>query len=300
MSMKNIVVIGSLNMDQVTRVHKTPKVGETVSGNGLHYNPGGKGANQAVALGKLSANVTMIGKVGNDSFGHQLKTNLSEMNVKDQVKVSEDASTGLAIIMVNDNADNSIVVIEGANGELKPEEVNTGWFNEMEYVVVQLEIPIETVFEVLKQAKQLGKTTFLNPAPAKTLSHELLILVDYLVVNETEFEQISGIEFQVPQDLIEGYKKIGVKNIILTLGTKGAWFYDGNDMFHTPAKVVKAIDTTAAGDSFIGGFIYELSKGSTVEQAMSFATEVAAFTVTKLGAQSALPFLSDLSRGQKL
>lgn len=294
MSMKKIVVVGSLNMDQVTRVHKTPKVGETVSGNGLHYNPGGKGANQAVALGMLGANVTMIGKVGNDSFGQQLKTNLSEMNVKDQVKVSEDASTGLAIIMVNDNADNSIVVIEGANGDLKPEEVNTGWFNEMEYVVVQLEIPIETVFEVLRQAKQLGKTTFLNPAPAKILSHELLTLVDYLVVNETEFEQISGIEFQAPQDLIAGYKKIGVENIILTLGTKGAWFYDGKNKFHTPAKVVKAVDTTAAGDSFIGGFIYELSKGNNVNQAMTFATEVAAFTVTKLGAQSAMPFLSEV------
>lgn len=300
MHMKNILVVGSLNMDQVTRVHKTPKIGETVSGNGLHHNPGGKGANQAVALGKLGANVTMIGKVGNDTFGQQLRANLSEMNVKDQVKVTEHASTGLAFIMVNDDADNSIVVIKGANGEIKPEEVSSDWFNGVDYVVLQLEIPMDTVFEVLKQAKQLGKTTFLNPAPVMPLSHELLSFVDYLVVNETEFEQISGIAYLEPQDLMKGYEIIGVKNIILTLGKKGAWFYNGEDRFHTPARAVKAVDTTAAGDSFIGGFIYELSKGNSVEQAMAFATEVAAFTVTKLGAQSALPFLSELNRGHAL
>lgn len=300
MSMKNIVVIGSLNMDQVTRVHKTPKIGETVSGNGLHHNPGGKGANQAVALGKLGANVTMIGKVGNDTFGHQLKANLAEMNVKDNVEVTENASTGLAFIMVNDNADNSIVVIEGANGEIRPEDVNSEWFNKMDYVALQLEIPLETVYEVLKQSKKLGKITFLNPAPAKALDDQLLELVDYLVVNETEFEQISGISYTQHNDLIKGYEKIGVKNIILTLGTKGAWFYDGVKQFHTPAKVVKAVDTTAAGDSFIGGFIYELSRGGTAQQAMEFATEVAAFTVTKLGAQSALPYLSDVNRGKKI
>lgn len=300
MTQKNILVIGSLNMDQVTQVDHTPRVGETVMGSGLHLNPGGKGANQAVAMGKLGANVKMIGMVGSDAHGAELKMNLSKMGVIDAIGVTDLAQTGTALIMVGADADNSIVVIEGANGELKPERVEASWFEGVDIVVLQLEIPYETVKKSLEMAKKLGKLTVLNPAPAKALDSELLAHVDILVVNETEFEWVSGVHYTDLDALKAGYAKLGVKQLVLTLGKNGATYYDGETITHVPAMVVKAIDTTAAGDSFIGGLIYECSKGTSMVKALTFATEVAAYTVTKLGAQSALPSMADLEERRKL
>lgn len=300
MTQKRILVIGSLNMDQVTRVDHTPRVGETVMGGGLHLNPGGKGANQAVAMGKLGADVTMIGMVGSDASGSELKMNLSNMGVLDAVSVSDSAPTGTAWIMVNADADNSIVVIEGANGELKPEHVHVSWFDGIDIVVLQLEIPYETVKTALQIAKSLGKLTVLNPAPAKALDFDMLSNVDILVVNETEFERVSGVHYSGSESLISGYEKLGIKQLVLTLGKDGAIYYDGVATTQVPARVVKAIDTTAAGDSFIGGMLYEYSRGASMAEALTFATEVAAYTVTKLGAQSALPSMSDLEERRKL
>ena len=287
MTQKKILVIGSLNMDQVTQVNRTPKVGETVMGSNLHLNPGGKGANQAVAMGKLGADVKMIGMVGSDASGTELKMNLSNMGVIDDVSVTDLAPTGTAWIMVGADADNSIVVIEGANGELKPEHVNASWFEGVDIVVLQLEIPYETVKIALKMAKELGKFTILNPAPAKALDCVLLSYVDMLVVNETEFEIVSNVHYKDMNTLIAGYTKLGIKQLVLTLGKDGAIYYDGETATQVPARVVKAVDTTAAGDSFIGGMLYEYSRGASMAEALAFATEVAAFTVTKLGAQSA-------------
>ena len=300
MKQKRILVIGSLNMDQVTRVDHTPRVGETVMGGGLHLNPGGKGANQAVAMGKLGADVTMIGMVGSDASGAELKMNLSNMGVLDAVSVTDSAPTGTAWIMVNANADNSIVVIEGANGELKPEHVHASWFDGIDIVVLQLEIPYETVKTALQIAKSLGKLTVLNPAPAKVLDFDMLSNVDILVVNETEFERVSGVHYSGSESLISGYEKLGIKQLVLTLGKDGAIYYDGVTATQVPARVVKAVDTTAAGDSFIGGMLYEYSRGASMAEALTFATEVAAYTVTKLGAQSALPSMSDLEERRKL
>jgi len=300
MIQRKILVIGSLNMDQVTRVDHTPRVGETVTGSGLHLNPGGKGANQAVALGKLGADVTMIGMVGSDASGAELKMNLSNMGVVDAVSVTDSAPTGTAWIMVNANADNSIVVIEGANGALKPEHVNTSWFDNVDIVVLQLEIPYETVKKALEMAKSLGKLTVLNPAPAKALDFDMLSNVDILIVNETEFELVSDVHFTGIEALKTGYEKLGIKQLVLTLGKDGAIYYDGETATNVPARVVKAVDTTAAGDSFIGGMLYAYSRGASMAQALTFATEVAAFTVTKLGAQSALPSMADLEERRKL
>ncbi|MDW7660944.1 MAG: ribokinase [Bacillota bacterium] len=297
---KKILVIGSLNMDLVTQVEQTPRVGETVAGRGLIYNPGGKGANQAVAMGKLGADVTMVGMVGDDVSGEELKQNLAVMNVHDKVGLAADAPTGMALIMVNDNADNSIVVIEGANGNLKPEIVQKSWFDNMDILVMQLEVPMETVSKCMALARESGLFTVLNPAPAKVLSKELLNNLDLLVVNETEFETLSGTEFKDPQDLAHGYEMLGVKSIVLTLGENGAWYFDGDQLLHVPAYKVKAVDTTAAGDSFIGGLLTKISKGSSMKEALEFATEVAAFTVTRLGAQKSLPTLEELLERRKL
>ncbi len=292
--MKKILVIGSLNMDIVVSVKTTPKVGETVSGKILKTNPGGKGANQAVAMAKLGADVTMIGKVGNDEHGHDLKKNLAEMNVKDQVAMVENSPTGTAFIMLNDNKDNSIVVIAGANGDVEKGEVCEEWFFECDYVVLQNEIKEEVVEHIIRVAHNLGKKVVLNLAPARLISKEALEKVDIFVVNETEFEFISGFEYKDDEDIIQGYDKLKVGSIILTLGSKGAKYYDGKDILSQECEKVDVVDTTAAGDSFIGGFMYSLSKGETIEKCLKFANQVAGYTVTKLGAQSALPFLSDL------
>lgn len=278
-------------MDQVTQVQQTPRVGETVHGKGLFLNPGGKGANQAAAMGKLGGDVTMIGRVGDDPNGVELKKQLVAQNVKDRVQVVEGVATGLAMIMVNANADNSIVVIEGANGALTEDLVNEQWFENQDIVVMQLETPEETVLKALKMARALGKRTVLNPAPAKALSRELLSNVDLLIVNESEFETLSGLK---PEALSEGYKRLGVKEIVLTLGSEGARYYDGETNVFVPAKRVDAVDTTAAGDSFIGGLVVALAKEAPINEALEFATRVAAYTVTKFGAQSALPTLADL------
>ncbi len=292
--MKKILVIGSLNMDIVTKVNKTPKVGETVSGMGLVNNPGGKGANQGVALGKLGADVTMIGKVGSDSYGEKLKRNLQDMNVIDKVEVVSGVSTGTAFIMLNEDGDNSIVVIEGANGELLPNEVNESWFDDIDFVVTQNEIREETVYKILEMAKKLEKTTFLNLAPARKIEDKYLKMIDYLIVNETEFEVVSDIPYNEESDLKKGFEKLGVGNIIITLGGNGAKYYNGVDLVSVKAEKVKVVDTTAGGDSFIGGFIYALAKSETIKNSMEFATKVAGYTVTKFGAQNALPYLKDI------
>ncbi len=291
--MKKILVVGSLNMDIVTKVHKTPKVGETVSGDGIINSPGGKGANQAVAMGKLGADVTMIGKIGKDANGLALKQNLVDVNVKDKTDAI-DAPTGTAFIMVNEDGDNSIVVVAGANDEIFASEVSEDWFLGMDYVVLQNEIRKETVYKVLEVAKKLGKTTLYNPAPAKIMDEKYATLIDYLVVNETEFEVLSGFPYVNDDSLVEAMKKLKVKNILLTLGKNGSKFYDGNEIVFVEAKVVKAVDTTAAGDSFIGGFLCYMAQGKSIKESMEFATKVASYTVTNYGAQNSLPFLKDL------
>jgi len=296
--MNKILVVGSLNMDMVTKVKVTPKVGETLSGEGLELIPGGKGANQAVAMGKLGANVEMIGLVGDDANGIALKDTLRKMGVKED-RVLEDPKepTGVALIMVNASGDNSIVVIPGANGALKADAVKEDWFQGVSLVVCQLETPIETVEAVLKMAKSLGIKTVLNPAPARDLSESLIANVDLLIPNETEFATLTAVEIESQEDLKKGYKvlnDIGVKELIVTLGEKGAWYYNGDSFVEVAAKKVKAVDTTAAGDSFIGGVCKALSTGATIEEALELGTKVAAITVTRFGAQSSLPSKEEL------
>lgn len=298
--MNKILVVGSLNMDLVTKVQKTPLIGETISGVGLDLIPGGKGANQAVALGKLKASVEMIGVIGDDDNGRHLKANLDQMHVKsDHLKTVENVPTGVALIMVNASGDNSIVVIPGANSELKPSDVNASWFKDVSLVICQLEIPVETVETVLKMAQGLGIKTVLNPAPAKALSNELLSTVDLLIPNETEFESLTGIAVKTKEDFIKGYEKLhqlGIREVIVTLGAKGAWYYDGDHFVAVNAKKVKAVDTTAAGDSFIAGVCDSIARGLSIKKALEMGTEVAAITVTRFGAQSSLPSREEIER----
>lgn len=296
--MNKILVVGSLNMDLVTKVEATPKIGETISGIGLELIPGGKGANQAVAMGKLGATVELIGVLGADGNGDILRANLNKMSVaNNRIKVMKDAPTGLAIIMVNKSGDNSIVVIPGANAGLTPEDVKEDWFEDVSLVVCQLETPVETVEAVLKMAKKLGVKTILNPAPAKSLSNDLLSAVDLLVANETEFETLTGVIIETKEDLIKGYEilnALGVSELIVTLGSKGACYYNGESFLEVAAQRVKVIDTTAAGDSFIAGVCDSLARGHSMVDALEMGTKVAAITVTKFGAQSSLPMRDEV------
>lgn len=297
MNSKRILVVGSLNMDLVTRVKATPRVGETVQGRGLEALPGGKGANQATAMAKLGATVRMAGCVGKDGYGQLLKSSLAKLKVEDFIAVSSDAPTGTALIMVNETADNSIVVIPGANGELLPQCIESQWFDGVDFLVMQLEVPVDTVKKALEIAKDKGITTVLNPAPAIELPRDFFSGLDLLVVNETEFETYTGIGFKKVEDLIAGYSILHARAILLTLGSEGSFYYDGTGSTFVPALKVEAIDTTAAGDSYIGGLLYQLSMGKSMKEAMFFATSVAAYTVTKFGAQSSLPTYEDLEKG---
>lgn len=298
--MNKILVVGSINMDLVTRVSKSPKIGETVLGEDFKQIPGGKGANQAVAMARLGSDVSMIGMVGEDSFGNTLLAAIK----KDGVDISgigrcKNRSTGIASIVVDNDANNSIIVVSGANFEIKKEDIdaNIKLYENSEIVVHQLETPLDIVEYSLKISKKLGKTTILNPAPAKVMSDEIIKNVDYLIPNETELELLTGMPVKTKEDILLACRKMmakGVKKLIVTLGARGAIYVDDQGSREFGVYKVEAVDTTAAGDSFIGGLASAFSKGESVERAMDLAAKVGAITVTREGAQTSLPTMDDV------
>lgn len=296
--MKNIVVVGSLNMDLVVQANRLPLGGETIMGTAFHEIPGGKGANQAVAMARLGASVKMIGKVGQDGFGSSLLSTLKVDGVDTTcIETVEGKSTGVALITLQESGENSIIVVPGANGEVKPSDIikNEKTIREAGLLVAQLEVPIETVNEALKTAKAAGAITILNPAPAQALSQEILSHVDLLTPNETELALIS----QMPVSDLASIKRAaqalidqGVKALVVTLGSEGSLYLnDKGESLYQKAFEVKALDTTAAGDSFTAGLAVCLSQGKTMSEALEFASKVGALTVQTLGAQSSLPHL---------
>jgi len=304
--MKKILVIGSLNMDLVTHVKKTPRVGETILGKGYSEIPGGKGANQAVAIGRLGGEVSMLGMVGNDSFGKVLSDNLKSNNVStDYLYKTDTEPTGMAMIMVNEDGDNSIVVVPGANFELAPNKMKDEHLEQVDYVLGQLETPVETIEELFTKAKEKGIKTILNPAPARELSQSLINNIDLLIPNETEFQLLTGIAADTNENIRIGAKKLfqsGVKEIIITLGKDGAFYLNKEGKEYTAkAYQVLAVDTTAAGDSFIGGLLTQLSLDKSIEEAIDYGMKVGAVTVSRHGAQSSLPNADDIEnyRGEK-
>jgi ribokinase len=292
--MKKILVIGSLNMDLVTMSERHPKLGETIIGKSFFQIPGGKGGNQAVAIAKLGGEVTMFGCVGKDSHGDILIEELKKNDVNiDCIKKGE-KNTGIATIVVDENADNTIIVVPGANFEINTDDIdkNIDLIKNADIVLLQLEIPIDVVEYILKKSKEYNKITILNPAPARKLSLEIIKNVDYLVPNETELELLSGMPTDSEEEVLVASKKLmdmGVKNLIVTMGKNGSIFVGEDKVVKVGIHRVKAIDPTAAGDSFIGGVIRMLAEGNNIEEAMEFGAQVGAITVTKEGAQSSLP-----------
>ncbi len=292
--MGKILVLGSLNVDLITNVEKTPKIGQTVSGVGLMKSSGGKGANQAVAIGKLGGDVSILGMLGKDDFAQTLKRSLIDSGVDTSLLIEHDSvATGTAFIMLNENGDNSIVVVGGANMELKKDLLKKDFFDGFSYLVSQFEIPMETIIESFKVGKEKGIITVLNPAPAKKIPDELLAITDIIIPNEIEFEIITGNNADTKAGILSGADYLfskGVKKLIVTLGEKGVFYVDKNrNMYSSSAYKVDVLDTTAAGDSFIGGFLTKLSNDFEIEEAIEYAMKVAALTVTRVGAQISIP-----------
>lgn len=297
--MKNICVIGSLNMDLVVNVDAMPKPGQTIIGSNFKEVPGGKGANQAVAMARLNGNVSMIGKVGEDGFGQTLISSLKNDKVDTTYIQTAKGSTGVALITVDKNAQNSIVVSPGANFEVKEEDIdnNIKAIENSDIVVLQLETPLNTIKYALNKAKELNKYTILNPAPAVKLDDEIIKNVDLLTPNETELEIISGVSIETEEDIQKAAQIMiekGVKELIVTLGSKGSLYINKEKSMFKKAYKVEAVDTTAAGDSYTGALAVALSQDKGIEDAMDFASKVGALSVLKEGAQSSLPTLEDV------
>ncbi len=300
---KKIVVIGSLNMDMVVDVDHMPAVGETILGKSLKYNPGGKGANQACALGRLGVDVTMLGAVGNDSYADMQRESLKSAGVDiSRLIVREEVSTGIAMIPVNKEGDNCIIVVQGANATMRREDIdkNRDLIQDCDIVLFQLEIPLDTVCYAAKMAKDLGKTVILDPAPVpENFPEELYRYVDVIKPNETELGMLTGID-HAQEHLFEATRLIrekGVKNVLVTLGSSGVFLNsEENGLYTIPAHKVEVVDTTAAGDSFTAGFAAKLMEGKSPKEAAEFANAVSAIVVTRPGAQASIPSLQEVEK----
>ncbi|MCX4218825.1 MULTISPECIES: ribokinase [unclassified Pseudomonas] len=296
----NVVVIGSLNMDLVTRAPRLPRGGETLIGHSFATVSGGKGANQAVAAARLGAQVSMVGCVGNDDYGLQLRDALLAEQIDCQAVSVVEGSSGVALIVVDDNSQNAIVIVAGANGSMTPAVIDRfdAVLQAADVIICQLEIPDATVGHALKRGRELGKTVILNPAPAsRPLPTDWFAAIDYVIPNESEAAALSGL----PVDSLEAAEKaaahlisLGAGKVIITLGAQGSLFADGKGYQHFPAPKVEAVDTTAAGDTFVGGFAAALAAGKTEDEAIRFGQVAAALSVTRAGAQPSIPTNSDV------
>ncbi|AKA25403.1 ribokinase [Pseudomonas chlororaphis] len=292
--------MGSLNMDLVTRAERLPRAGETLVGQSFATVSGGKGANQAVAAARLGAEVSMVGCVGDDAYGEQLRSALLAEQIDCQAVTAVAGSSGVALIVVDDSSQNAIVIVAGGNGQLTPEVV--GGFDPVlqaaDVIICQLEVPLATVEHTLKRGRALGKTVILNPAPASgPLPADWYSSIDYLIPNESEAAALSGLPVDSLASAEAAASQLlaaGAGKVIITLGAQGSLFASGTGFEHFPAPRVKAVDTTAAGDTFVGGFAAALAAGKSEAEAIRFGQVAAALSVTRSGAQPSIPTLSDV------
>ena len=297
-----ILVVGSANTDMVISAEHFPLPAETMMGHGFMTNHGGKGANQAVAAARLEGNTAFIGKVGDDQFGHSTIEMMKGEGIDvSGLTVTSEQASGVALITTVPSGENSIIVDSGANGLLRPEDITNAekLFEDAGIVLMQLETPIDTLTEAAAMAKKHGAYVVLNPAPApkEPLPVELLKNVDLLIPNETEAAYISGVNIAGDEDLpaaMNEIQKLGVKDVIITVGSRGVCARIDGEMVTVPAFKVKAIDTTAAGDTFCGALCVALSNGKPLVEAIRFGCKASSISVTRRGAQMSMPRLEEI------
>lgn len=311
--MGRVAVVGSLNMDLVIRASRLPSAGETLAGRSFDTVPGGKGGNQAVAAARLGAHVTMIGCVGDDDNGKQLVAQLRRDGI-DCAGVATDATlpTGVAMIVVDDAGQNAIVIVAGSNGALSPAAIaaHETAIAQADVLVCQMEVPDETVLAAMRKARALGRIVVLNPAPVTgPLSRDWLESADFLIPNEIEAAVLSGVEVDSPESARRAARVLrqgGARNVLITLGKRGVFLLaegddageagdqgEGGGKHYLPDEV-EAIDTTAAGDTFVGGFCAALAAKRTLDAAVRFGQAAAALSVTRAGAQTSIPYLHEI------
>ena len=290
-----IVVIGSSNTDMTIKGDRLPKPGETVLGGEFRMGPGGKGANQAVAAQRLGADVSFICKVGRDIFGDNAIAGYQKEGIDCSRILRSDKASGTALILVDGNAENCIAVAPGANADLTPEDVDSvaDVIRSADYLILQLEIPVESVLRAAKIAHEAGVYVILNPAPACHLPDELFGYISLITPNQTESALLSGVGDNLDA-AVEKLMQLGVKDVVVTLGSKGSLVISEGTRALVPSLKVKAVDTTAAGDTFCGALCVALSEGCSLVDAAGFATKASALTVQKMGAQDSIPFRSDI------
>lgn len=283
-----ITIVGSINMDIVVQMDTFPKQGETILGQLFTTIPGGKGANQAVAAARLGSDVQIIGALGQDSFGKELRQKLNEENINTRFVQSTQTSTGIANILLYEN-DNRIIVVPGANFDVTPDVVENARsvIEQSKMVVMQLEIPVETIEYTLKLCKELNVPVLFNTAPAANFNIEWMPYITYLTPNETECALLFGDDLETA---LETYPN----QLIITLGADGARYFDGEKHVHVTGYKTKAVDTTGAGDTFNGALAYSLTTGQTIEEGVSFANFAASLSVEKFGAQGGMPNLEEV------
>jgi ribokinase len=299
--MGRVFVAGSINMDVVATADRHPRIGETVAGNAVLYFPGGKGANQAVAAAKLGAPATLIGRVGADAFGRELRAFLSAQGVDlTFVEDTAEAHTGTAIITVA-NADNTIVVVPGANAHVSAEDVAAPVLAKGDIAVSQFEIPLAAVSAFFKRARAAGATTILNPAPAIEFGPEMLDLVDILILNETELGLLARTELRNTDDparFIEAARALAARQntiICVTLGSRGVLALIGGQASIIAGRAVEAVDTTGAGDCFVGAVAAQLAEGKPVRDALDYANAAASICVQRMGAAPSMPTAAEVA-----
>jgi|SRR5579871_326560 len=300
--MGRVVVAGSINMDVVATAERHPAVGETVAGKEVLYFPGGKGANQAVAAAKLGAETILIGCLGADAFGAELRTFLERQGVDlGLVRDSAEAHSGTAIITLA-NADNTIVVIPGANGLVSADDVAATRLAKGDVAVSQFEIPLPAIAAFFEQARAAGGTTILNPAPARQVSIELLGLVDILVLNETELSLLAGKTITQGDKIecfVDAAKSLRVderQTICITLGKRGVVALTGGEALMVRGRAVTAVDTTGAGDCFVGALAAQLAQGAPFRDALRYANVAASICVQRMGAAPSMPTVDEVAK----
>ena len=297
--MAKVIVFGGINMDLFAYIPRSTREGETITASSIEFYLGGKGANQAVAASRLGAEVAFVGTVGKDEFGEKLIRMISSENIDTSLINSKAGKSGTALINVLENSNNEVISYPGTNKLTQHAYIDEGSLSEAEIIICQMEVNEEETFNLFKRAKQKNCKTILNLAPYKKIRSEILTLTDVLIVNETEFSELSGIELNLINediniDIINSPESLKSIDLIVTLGKRGVLIFSKGKKTFIAAEQVKAIDTVGAGDCFVGAMSYGILNGKDLLAASKFANKVASISVTQKGAAASMPFLKDI------